>query len=248
MRRFICPLVLILVAATPLCSAKEPDVPARGGPDAYLGEMVKEFGKTWPDNRRVLIAAHGHSVPTGYFRAGRVMPFDSYPHLLHVAIHERYPSSVVEVVRTSIGGENSEQGAKRFTADVLSLRPDVVTIDYALNDRGIGLRRARAAWSAMIKDAKRSNVKLILLTPTPDLNADITDPADPLALHAEQIRQLAAEHQVALVDSYKAFQRFVRVGGDLSKLMSQPNHPNRKGHELVTRELARWFLGDNGPF
>ncbi len=244
MPRFSYPFALILLATTPLCFAGEPGLPPRNGPQAYLADTIEEFDKTWPNNRRVLIAVHGHSVPTGYFSGSRVMPFDSYPHLLHVAIHQRHPTSVVEVVRTSIGGENSEQGAKRFAADVLALRPDVVTIDYALNDRPIGLQRAHAAWSTMIEAAKQNDVKLILLTPTPDLNADINDPADPLALHAEQIRRLAAEHHVALVDSYAAFQRIVLDGGDLSKLMSQPNHPNRKGHELVTKELTKWFLTD----
>lgn len=41
----------------------------------------------------------------------------------------------------------------RFEAEVLSHRPDIVTIDYALNDRGLGLERARAAWAAMIRVA-----------------------------------------------------------------------------------------------
>ena len=64
---------------------------------------------------------------------------------------------------------------------------------------------------------------------------------DPLCQHAEQIRQLAREHNVGLVDSLEAYRRYLRGGGNLDDLMSQVNHPNRKGHELVAAELLQWF-------
>ncbi len=208
----------------------------------YLAEITRELAKQWPENRRVTIVCHGHSVPTGYFATPEVRPFDSYPHLLEVAIHERFPTCVAQVIRTGIGGEDAEQGAKRFRDDVLAKRPDVVTIDYSLNDRRIGLERAKAAWTTMIEQAKAVGVKVILFTPTPDTRARLDDPNDPLRQHAEQVRQLATEHQVALVDSTLAFDKFVANGGVLADVMAQVNHPNRQGHELVTAELSRWFL------
>src|SRR6266704_3351789 len=97
--------------------------------------------------------------------------WDCDPHLLHRGIKERFPYAVVNVIVTAIGGEDSEAGAKRFERDVLTHQPDVVTIDYALNDRRIGLERARTAWASMIEQAKAKGVKVILLTPTADLAA-----------------------------------------------------------------------------
>jgi len=64
---------------------------------------------------------------------------------------------------------------------------------------------------------------------------------DPLNLHAEQIRQLSKEYNIGLVDSYAVFKQYVNDGGQLDDLMSQVNHPNRKGHELVTQEFWKWF-------
>ena len=58
---------------------------------------------------------------------------------------------VINVIVTAIGGENSESGAARFATDVLCHKPDVVTIDYALNDRDLGLVRAEQAWRQMIE-------------------------------------------------------------------------------------------------
>ena len=101
----------------------------------YLADVSATLQKQWPDNRIVNIVCHGHSVPAGYFDTPVVDAFNAYPHLLHRGLKSRFPWAVINVIVTAIGGENSEAGAERFDRDVLSLRPDVVTIDYGLNDR-----------------------------------------------------------------------------------------------------------------
>ena len=235
----LCFIVVNAQADTTNASAQ--DSPAIADARIYLASTVAELEKSWPTNHTINLVCHGHSVPAGYARTPEVRSFDAYPHLLHRGLSERFPHAVVNVVVTAIGGENSEQGVERFQRDVLTLRPEVVTIDYALNDRRIGLARAEKAWRAMIEAALKQNVKIILLTPTADLSAKLDDPKDPLNQHAEQIRRLAAEYQIGLVDSLAAFQKFVHNGGKLSELMAQVNHPNRQGHELVAAELLNWF-------
>ena len=212
--------------------------------DCYLRDIVEILKRHWPENRTANIVCHGHSVPAGYFATPRVDTFNSYPHLLHAGLKQRFPFAVVNVIVTAIGGENSESGAKRFHDDVLCHRPDVITLDYALNDRGMGLVRARAAWKQMIEAALAANVRIILLTPTPDkTHAPGHAGADKevLSEHAEQARRLASEYEVGLADSLLAFDAHVQSGGDLSDLLSWSNHPNRQGHDLVARELLRWF-------
>ena len=210
-------------------------------PDSYLSEVSASLTRHWPTNRAVNIVCHGHSVPAGYFKTPVVDTFNAYPHLLHRALKDRYPYAVLNVIVTAIGGENSESGAKRFEKDVISLRPEVVTIDYALNDRRIGLPRSEAAWGSMITNAMQHGIKVILLTPTPDLSAKLNDPDDPLNQHAEQIRALAKEYGVGLADSLAGFKEAIKNGAKLEELMSQVNHPNRKGHEIVVGELVKWF-------
>ncbi|MDQ1301691.1 MAG: acyl-CoA thioesterase, partial [Chloroflexota bacterium] len=134
--------------------------------------------------------------------------------------------------------------ADRFTADVLCHRPDVVMIDYGLNDRRPGLAWAETAWRSMIEASLAQGAKALLLTPTWD-NSGVLDPAGEawrdLARHAEQIRRLAAEYAAGLADSYAAFESYAAAGGDVTDLLSWSNHPNRRGHELVAREALRWF-------
>lgn len=213
----------------------------------YLAGVSKEMEKVWPQNRIVNVVCHGHSVPAGYFQTPTVDTFNAYPHLVHKGIAAEFPHAVTNVIVTAIGGENSVGGAARFERDVLVLKPDVVTIDYVLNDRGLSLERSRKAWVSMIQKAKAAGVKVILLTPTGDTGSKLDDPKDPINQHAEQVRQLAAEFGVGLVDSLAAFKAYIKSGGKLGDLMSQGNHPNRKGHDLVTKELLEWFPKSEKP-
>lgn len=213
-------------------------------PEHYLLPVIQAFLQPWPGNRCVNIVCHGHSVPAGYFTTPVVDSLHAYPHLLFVGLKERFVHAVLNVIVTAIGGENAEQGAARFGDEVLCHRPDVITIDYALNDRGLGLARAEAAWRQMIEQALAREIKVILLTPTHDLlTVRRGEPqwAVELPKHAAQVRRLAAEYGVGLADSDAAFQRYLDQGGELVDLLSHINHPNHEGHRLVTRALLRWF-------
>jgi len=210
-------------------------------PTNYLAPVVVRLEKAWPQNHLVNIVFHGHSVPAGYFKTPMVDSLHAYPNLLREALAERFPHAVINVIVTAIGGEDSVKGAARFEADVLPLKPDVVFIDYALNDRRIGLAKAKAAWTEMIQKTLAADVKVILLTPTPDQAAKLDDPNDLLNQHAEQIRRLASEYHVGLVDSLAQFKAAVAGGTALTTLMAQGNHPNAVGHKLVAEELIKYF-------
>ena len=195
----------------------------------------------WPKNRTINLVFHGHSVPAGYFKTPVVNTLASYPYLVLKDIKSAYPMTVVNVINTSIGGENSESGLKRFEADVLTHKPDVLFIDYALNDRGMGLERAKIAWEKMIRWALEKNIKVILLTPSPDQRVDIKDDLSILDQHANQIKELAKSFQIGLIDTYALYKNKVKSGSNLVDYMSQVNHPNEKGHQMITDEILGYF-------
>ena len=212
--------------------------------ETYLREVLDVLIAARPDSRTVNIICDGHSVPAGYMRTPVVDPFAAYPHQLLAGLKERFAYAVVNVIVTAVGGSNSEAGSERFAGHVLCHRPDVVTLDYALNDRALGLARADRAWRRMIEMALEREAKVVLLTPTHDVLTLRTGEArwtEERRLHAEQVRRLAAEYGVGLADSDRAFERYLAAGGEVSDLLSHVNHPNRLGHELVARELLRWF-------
>ncbi len=187
----------------------------------------------WPKNRTIQIVFHGHSVPAGFHKTPEVKTFESYPHLVHRKLKEQYPKAVMNVITTAIGGENSVSGAARFERDVLTLHPDLILIDYALNDRKVALEKVEAAWMAMITAAKKAHVPVVILTPTGDASADMSNPNDALTKRADLLRKLAVREKVILADVSAAWVAEVKNGTAQGELLSQINHPNLKGHELA---------------
>ena len=212
-------------------------------PDNYLADLKAELQIEWPENRTINIVFHGHSVPAGYFNTPQVNTLSAYPHLFLKKLKSIYPYAVVNVIVTAIGGENSVQGAERFEKDVLVHEPDLIFIDYALNDRRVGMDKAYKAWSMMIKKAKEHSIPVILLTPSPDQRVDYNFPKNELKKHADQIIILAKENKVGHVDSYKAFDFLYSDKEQLTKYMSQVNHPNELGHELIANEIIDTYWG-----
>ena len=129
-------------------------------PAIYLSELKTELKKEWPENRTINIVFHGHSVPAGYFKTPHVNALSAYPSLVFQKIKTIYPYAVVNVIVTAIGGENSVAGAKRFRRDVLIHKPDVLLIDYGLNDRRAGLEKSYTSWNKMINRAKKKHIKV----------------------------------------------------------------------------------------
>lgn len=207
----------------------------------YLSGLKKELQTQWPKSRRINIVFHGHSVPAGYWDNHEVHTLESYPNLFLKALKRHYPYAVVNVIVTAIGGENSVSGAKRFEAEVLPHQPDVIFIDYALNDRFLPLDKTREALEKMIRAAQARNIKVILVTPSPDQRIDIADPSNPLDPYAAQIRELAAQYHTGLADPYIDFQKVVKEG-KLKEVMSSINHPNEKGHTMIVERLMPYFL------
>jgi len=170
-----------------------------------------------------------------------VNTFDAYPMQVLKMVKEKYPFAVINIINTSIGGENSLSGEKRFDSTVLNHQPDVLFIDYALNDRSAGLEKAAKAWSTMIEKALKKNIKVILLTPSPDQRIDILSPNNELEKHALQIKALAKKYDIGLVDSYEEFRNKVLSGEPITNYMSQVNHPNQQGHLLIANKIAEFF-------
>jgi hypothetical protein len=207
----------------------------------YLSDIKTELKKEWPQNRTINIVFHGHSVPSGYAKTPLVKTFDSYPYQFLEQLKAEYPYAVVNIIVTAKGGENAESGAERFQREVLIHKPDVLLIDYALNDFGLGLERSYTAWDKMIKMAKAEHIKIILLTPSPDMRVDLKDGNNNLKLHTDQIIGLAKENNIGLVNPFGVFQAIYNKGDSLETYMAQVNHPNKAGNRLIADEIMKWF-------
>lgn len=230
-RSFIC-CALWLLSASGSAIAQQSD---------YLGDVKQALQKQWPGNRTVNLVFHGHSVPCGYFKTPEVRTFDAYPFIVLQELKKRYPYAVINIITTAIGGENSTQGLRRFKKEVLPHRPDVLFIDYALNDRKIGLEQSRKNIEKMIRIAQRKKIPVVLLTPSADEKVDLLQAGNELEQFASMLTALAKQYHIGLADSYSRFRQVAEQKNNLHDYMAQSNHPNRRGHELIATEILRYF-------
>jgi lysophospholipase L1-like esterase len=114
-------------------------------------------------------------------------------------------------------------------------------IDYALNDTGIGVETSRKAWEQMVKAALKKKIKIILLTATPDQRVDLLSKETDLQKICNQVVELSKEYKIGLNDNYTVFQQLVSSGEKIADYMSQVNHPNEKGHQLIVDGIMKYF-------
>lgn len=228
-------LVILILISYDMGKAQTAD------PADYLSAVKTALGMQWPNNRTINLVFHGHSVPSGYAKTPEVRTFDSYPYQLLVKLKAYYPYAVINIIVTAKGGENSIRGAERFKRDVLVHQPDVLFIDYALNDQNTDPAQTKKAWENMIRQAKSRHIKVILLTPSPDLRVNFNDSTNELKKNTDQIIRLANENQIGLVNSFAVFNKLFAHGDSLKNYMAQVNHPNKRGNELITDEILKWF-------
>ncbi|MBA0428371.1 MULTISPECIES: GDSL-type esterase/lipase family protein [Stenotrophomonas] len=231
---------LFVAVSTLSCRAESLAVPLahEGEASRCIAAVVKDMKVAWPGNQTINIVAFGHSVPAGYAITPEVRKKDAYPRLLEDALADRYPHAVLNVITSGVGGQNSTQGLARFQRDVLDHHPRVVLIDFALNDRPLGVEVAKGNLTKIVDGVRSAGACPVLLTPTWDEQASPNQPGDALGEQAAMIRGLAKQLDVPLADSLAAFAAY---RGDRHLLMAQFNHPNKEGHKIVLSQIMPLF-------
>lgn len=177
---------------------------------------------------------------------------------------EKFPN--LEWGNKGVGGNNTGMAAKRFEADVLQETPQLVIIQFGLNDAAVDVWKTPPATEPRISKADYENNlrgfieriqaqggKVILMTPnqtrwTPKLREmygkspyRVEDEKGFTFLveqYAKIVRQLAAEYQLPLVDVYALYNAWeAQNGKSCMELMPDGMHPNTQGHTLVAEQL-----------
>lgn len=188
--------------------------------------------------------------------------FPVYGSLLESELTRRY-GAPVKVINAGVKGNTTEAAAKRFDADVIAHRPDLVVIQFGINDATtdvwkippateprVRLRQFSGNLKNFVQALQRENVAVVLMTPNPlqwtprlvELYGkppyDVSDP-DGLNLnlktYADEIRRLGAECGVPVVDVMAAHRN--RLPTD-PPWLSDGMHPNQPGHEIVAERLV----------
>jgi acyl-CoA thioesterase-1 len=214
--------------------------------------------------RTVRILALGDSITKG--ARPNVPPTQIFSALLQADLRAR--GLRAEVHNLGIGGERTDQALERLALEVVSQRPDLVTVMYGTNDSWVdaGKNESRLSIDQFTDNLRRlvarlsaANIRVVLMT-APRFgdknprNGLGEDPNVRLAPFMERCRQVARDAQVPLVDHFDAWTQAEARGQRVQEWTTDGCHPNPVGHaELAPRvitvvePLVRVLLSSSAP-
>ena len=184
----------------------------------------------------VTIVAYGDSITAGFaVRRG-------FPSFWKQMLEEKYPEAGLEMINSGISGDTTLDGLSRLDWAVLSYEPDLVTINFSINDcvLGLGLEEFEMNLVEMVRRIRAGPGSEVLLLSSQPLE---TPPYDRLVMdYYQAIERVAREMDVGFVDVHGAWMRRVEQGTPLSSLIIPGlDHPNEAGYRIIAEELTGLF-------
>ncbi len=237
-------------------------------------EFVKRLSTRNADvrsERPVLIACIGDSVTHGCFELivdknggyqPTYRPDEGYTAMLSRKLRRLFPVAAVTVLNAGISGDSSRGGLMRLERDVLSFKPDLVTVCFGLNDSmnrdtDAGLAAYERNMKQIFRKIIDSGSEAMLITPNfmcsyvssvvegemlrnTAAHAVEVQKGGILKRYAECACAVAKEMNVPIADVYKRWEQLHAVGVDTTALLSNGiNHPTAEMHGLFVEEILR---------
>lgn len=184
----------------------------------------------------VAIVAFGDSITAGFaVRRG-------FPSFWREMLQQKYPEARLELINSGISGDTTFDGLARLDWAVLSYEPDLVTINFGINDcvLGLGLDEFEMNFVEIVRRIRAGPDSEILLLSSQPLE---TPPYDKIVRdYYQTIERVAKEMDVGFVDVYEAWMERVRAGTPLgSMIIPGQDHPNEVGYRIIAEELMKLF-------
>jgi lysophospholipase L1-like esterase len=178
------------------------------------------------------ITAYGWSQPGGYVR----LVIDAL----------RKEGVVVTPIAAGISGNTSKDMLERLQQDVLSKKPDLMTLSCGVNDvwhgvNGIDLRSYKNNITAIIDQATTNGIRVLILTATP-IGEDENINNKRLVGYNEFLRQLSRKRGLLIADLNDDFQRQLKkfnVASSSRILTVDGVHMNSEGNIIMAKGCLR---------
>ena len=237
-------------------------------------EKFAQRQKNYFGTRPVTIACLGDSVTHGCFEifvdetggiATVCRPDEAYPMQLYHALKNYYPFAAPVIINAGVSGDKAYGGLERLERDVLSYKPDLVIVDFGLNDsmnkdvEG-GIETYDKSMREIFKRVLESGAECILLTPnfmnkgiSPHLKdelfigiakeAAVVQNTGILSHYVETAKKAADDMGVPVADAYAVWQKISDNGVNTDSLLSNHiNHPNKEAHGIFLNEIMRVLM------
>ena len=153
----------------------------------------------------------------------------------------------VKATPAGISGHKSDQMLERLDRDVLTKKPDWMTLSCGVNDvwhgeKGVPLDQYKTNIATIVARAQAAGVQVVLLTSTP-IGENLANANNAkLAPYNDYLRALAQEKNCLLADLSAAFAAKLQAlppGSKGNRLTSDGVHMNASGDQLMAATVLR---------
>lgn len=182
-------------------------------------------------------AANGESLVIGFLGGSITQgslsstPKTCYAYLVYEWWKKSFPNAAFSFVNGGIGGTTSHYGGARAWKDVLCYRPDIVTVDFSVNDDA----------NEFFEETYEGTLRRILAAPSAPAVVVLNNVFHDTGKNAQEYHNRIADHygipHVSIKDTI-----FPDVeSGKIVRADITPDnlHPNDKGHRLVADEICK---------
>ncbi len=182
-------------------------------------------------------AANGESLVIGFLGGSITQgslsstPETCYAYLVYEWWKKSFPNAAFSFVNGGIGGTTSHYGGARAWKDVLCYRPDIVTVDFSVNDDA----------NEFFEETYEGTLRRLLMAPSAPAVVVLNNVFYDTGKNAQDYHNRIADHygipHVSIKDTI-----FPDVeSGKIVRADITPDnlHPNDKGHRLVADEICK---------
>jgi acyl-CoA thioesterase-1 len=207
--------------------------------DLSKGDRIKFTKRTVSDLRSgcdVTIVAFGDSITAGYaVRHG-------FPYFWKELLKQKYPDAGIKLINSGVSGNTTIDGLARLDWDALAYKPDLITINFGINDAAmcIDLEEFNENLMQMIMRTREGPGSEILLLSSQPL---VSPGFDELVVkYYDAVKDVAKAEDVGFVDAYAAWMERVNRGTPLGLLILPGlDHPNEEGYRVIAEALMEFF-------
>lgn len=182
-------------------------------------------------------AANGESLVIGFLGGSITQgslsstPKNCYAYLVYEWWKKSFPNAAFSFVNGGIGGTTSHYGGARAWKDVLCYRPDIVTVDFSVNDDA----------NEFFEETYEGMLRRLLTAPSDPAVVVLNNVFYDTGKNAQDYHNRIADHygipHVSIKDTvYPDVESGKIVRADITP---DNLHPNDKGHRLVADEICK---------
>lgn len=182
-------------------------------------------------------AANGESLVIGFLGGSITQgslsstPKNCYAYLVYEWWKKSFPNAAFSFVNGGIGGTTSHYGGARAWKDVLCYRPNIVTVDFSVNDDA----------NEFFEETYEGTIRRLLAAPSAPAVVVLNNVFYDTGKNAQDYHNRIADHygipHVSIKDTvYPDVESGKIVRADITP---DNLHPNDKGHRLVADEICK---------